>query len=476
MRLSRNCISARSAKDKSFFTLYSQSKSSDSIGHSGQRKVIRSLTTFRKEKKRSERIIRKNGDARAPLFYRVKKMKKNHAPLLTRRKKSPISLPSPKRAKQKNRSNHKSKKMKNIETLKTEITKAFADVIGQPRAVSILSESILAYALGNVMPRGKIFADPGVGKSHLLGAIADAMAFAMAFREGDSAAKNVLSFANAEGLATLDASEFKSFSSHVQEVRPFFTTLDEVHTLKEGRGVSGTKGTVFNFLKDALSEGADKGRELDWRTSEEKVFISAQNFGCFFATNFRKFRDADALFRRAHITLDLEHYSEADAAKIICHYFHKSGLKAENGTLYRTLARVGRGTCEIPLKIAKACAKRATVGEHVEKGHTPILDGVVSKATAEEICAQNNWFLRGLTVHEMRLLNFCRQSPQKLHVLRFMLKREAKELQDSLLFLAGQTTNDGTVCPFVRRVRDHWETTTDGKTFLDYSAKKGFKW
>ncbi len=339
--------------------------------------------------------------------------------------------------------------------LENDIRECFAGIIGQPRIVEVLIRACQACAMGGAIPSYAFLGLAGLGKTYLMRALE--LAIGIALKARGERGEQRLWVRSPDKFRLVSADESKKLKMFCREVRPGALFIDEFHQVSQGY-VGPMKKHLTNFLKDALAEDAEKGAEVKWGDDEERVYVSRHTFGCSVATNYPELvKDAPAIFRRFDAKLNLDLLSEENISEITHKMLSDKGIKCDNEKTLGQIARCGRGTCELPSKIATELEKVARIaGKHS-----------INRAEVMQALRDLEKFPRGMDKTEMQVLDVCSSGPATSSTLALMTGKEEKAIRSAITYLMGQRhAITRRLTPYVEKFGSFIRTTSKGQEFL----------
>lgn len=350
-------------------------------------------------------------------------------------------------------------------SIQNEIKSAFAGIIGQTRIVEILQRAAFAaLAEGNL--QSFLFTGvAGLGKTRLLMSYLSALD--VVARELHKVEKQSVFVTSPEAFRLAGSSEFATVKTAIMEIRPLILGLDEFHEFSTGY-TGPTKRAVARFIKEALDGASEKGRVIRFGDSEETTHVSRRTVSINGATNFpAMLKDAEAQKRRFDAILALDLMTTEEIAQVTHSMLEARGVRCDNQTTLMTIARCGRGTCELPENISRTLESIARVAGKNSVNREEVLEALRSLQR----------YPRGLSRVEMKMLEASVGSFQRETSLALMLGSEVKAIKQSAGFLHAQYDSEtGKHTPFVEVKGSQIRATKNGTDFLSHAKKAKFVW
>lgn len=350
-------------------------------------------------------------------------------------------------------------------TIQNQIKNAFSGIVGQSRIVEILMRAAFAaLAEGNL--QSFLFTGlAGLGKTHLLTAYIRALDIVA--KELHKVEKQSVFVTSPEAFRLANSSEFATVKSAIMELRPLILGVDEFHELSTGY-MGPTKRAVSRFIKEALDGASENGRVIRFGDSEETTHVSRKTVSINCATNFpAMLKDADAQKRRFDAILALDLMTTEEIAQVTQLMLQKRGIRCNNDTTLMTIARCGRGTCELPENISRTLESIARVAGKDTVNRDEVLEALRSLQR----------YPRGLSRAEMRMLESSLGIFQRETSLAIVLGIEAKAVKQSAGFLHAQYDSEtGKHTPFIEMKGSQIRATKAGADFLEHARKARFVW
>ncbi len=107
--------------------------------------------------------------------------------------------------------------------LENEIRACFAGIIGQPRIVGTLVRAAMACAMGGPIPSYAFLGQAGLGKTHLMRALENAVRLALKHR--GERTEQTLWVRSPEKFRLLSSDEFGTVKTHFSEVHRDFNSI-----------------------------------------------------------------------------------------------------------------------------------------------------------------------------------------------------------------------------------------------------------
>lgn len=333
-----------------------------------------------------------------------------------------------------------------IEILKLGNVKSFEGVIGQEKAVELLSIQLQAAANGKAPKSVLLRGEAGLGKTHIATAYTDALA---------EMGWHVIEI---ECPSQIVGEKYAVICNAIREgLAPIVVRIDEAHRLKDGR-VSVKRFAKFLQL---ATDKLNLGREISVNDGEISTpCLSWDRLHFVLSTNFPgKLEEGkgSTAFQSRFCDVLLESYNADQISKILAKMVNSRGIKV-CADARKYIVSCARGTAR-PLD--NICDKLESIAasegvNELDKNH--IMHAI----------KLSDLYPVGLTVSEVAMLGYVRKKPYRQNVLASMFPSlDVSGFRASLAYLQGKE--------FIHMGTGGYNLTPYGHDYLSKIEKMGFK-